>query len=300
MNVLVSGSSGLIGRALVASLTAEGHRVIRLVRSKPLAGQAQVFWDIEAETVDKAALENLDAVVHLAGESVAGRWTAGKKLRIRESRRKGTRLLSEALAAVANRPRVFVSASAVGYYGDRGKDILSEESPPGTLFLSEVCREWEAATEPAAHSGIRIVNLRIGFVLSPEGGGLAQMLPPFKLGVGGTIGSGRQYMSWVSIHDVVGAVRHVLASNTLDGPVNAVAPNPVTNREFTKTLGRVLKRPTLFPVPAFAARLLLGEMADNLLLASACVLPTRLMASGYQFRARDLQGALQQLLLKAV
>lgn len=300
MNVLVSGSSGLIGRALVASLTAEGHRVIRLVRSTPPAGEAQVFWDIEAGTVDKAGLENLDAVVHLAGESVAGRWTAGKKLRIRESRRKGTRLISEALAGLASRPRVFVSASAVGFYGDRGEDVLTEESPPGTLFLSEVCREWEAATEPAARGGMRIVNLRIGFVLSPEGGGLAQMLLPFKLGVGGTIGSGRQYMSWVSIHDVVGAVRHVLASNALDGPVNAVAPNPVTNHEFTKTLGRVLKRPTLFPVPAFAARLLFGEMADNLLLASARVLPTRLTASGYQFRARDLQGALEQLLLQAV
>jgi len=299
MNVLVSGSRGLIGRALVASLTAEGHRVIRLVRSRPPAGEARVLWDIEACTVDKAGLENLDAVVHLAGESVAGRWTAGKKVRIRESRRKGTRLISETLAGLANRPTVFVSASAVGYYGDRGEGILSEESPPGSLFLSEVCREWEAATEPAARSGIRTVNLRIGFVLSPDGGGLAQMLLPFKLGMGGTIGSGRQYMSWVSIHDVVGAVRHVLASNTLEGPVNAVAPNPVTNREFTKTLGRVLKRPTLFPVPAFAARLLFGEMADNLLLASARVMPTRLLATGYQYRHKDLEGALRQLLLKA-
>ncbi len=222
----------------------------------------------------------------------------GKKARILESRAKGTRLLSESLAQLRHAPRVLVSASAVGFYGDRGDEIVNEASPAGSLFLSEVATAWEVATEPAARRGIRVVNLRIGFVLSAAGGGLAMMLLPFKMGVGGRVGNGRQYLSWVALDDVLGAVVHVLASDALRGPVNVVAPHPVTNLEFTKTLGRVLRRPTIFPMPAFAARLAFGEMADNLLLASTRVEPSRLLATGYQFRFPQLEAALRHVLGK--
>jgi len=296
MNVLVSGSTGLIGQALIVSLATEGHQVIRLVRSRDLAGAGRVFWDIEVGSVGKGGLENLDAVVHLAGENIAGRWTEFKKVRIRESRVKSTRLISESLASLAQPPKVLVSASAIGYYGDRGEETLREESPPGTLFLSQVCREWEAATEPAVRRGIRVVNLRIGFVLSPAGGGLPRMLLPFKLGMGGTIGGGRQYMSWVALDDAVGAIAHVLGIPALRGPVNVVAPRPLTNLEFTKALGRVLGRPTMAPLPAFAARLVFGEMADALLLSSVRVVPAALEGSGYRFRYPDLEPALRHLL----
>ena len=244
-------------------------------------------------------LEDFDAVVHLAGEPITGKWTPAKKARIRESRVQGTRLLCESLRHLRDRPLVLVSASAIGYYGDRGDDVLDEESPAGTLFLSEVAKAWEAATEPARRGGIRVVNLRIGFVLSKTGGGLATMLSPFKWGIGGHVGSGRQYLSWIAIDDLVGAVSHAILSDELRGPVNAVAPYPVTNREFTKTLGRVLWRPTIFPLPVFAAHLMFGEMADNLLLASARVQPTRLLASGYEFRFPELKGALRHVLGKS-
>jgi uncharacterized protein (TIGR01777 family) len=243
-------------------------------------------------------LEDFDAVVHLAGESIVGRWTPEKKARILESRAKGTRLLCESLADLRSRPIVLVSASAIGYYGDRGDQVMDEESSAGSLFLSKVAKAWEAATDAARRNGIRVVNLRIGFVLGKAGGGLATMLLPFKLGVGGRVGSGRQYMSWIAIDDVVGAISHAILSDSLRGPVNAVAPNPVTNREFTKTLGRVLWRPTIFPLPAFAARLVMGEMADDLLLASTRVKPSRLLSSGYEFRFPQLEGALRHVLGK--
>jgi uncharacterized protein (TIGR01777 family) len=299
MRVLVSGSSGLVGSALVSLLTGGGHQVVRLVRAQPKDEASEVRWDPEAGDIDGAGLKGVDAAVHLAGESIAaGRWTAAKKGRILESRVKGTRLLAEALAGLEPLPRALVSASAVGYYGDRGEEELREESGSGSAFLSEVCRQWEAATEPAAAGGIRVVNLRFGIMLSAAGGALPRLLTPFRLGAGGTVGSGRQFMSWIALDDVVGVILHALITEALRGPVNAVAPQPVTNREFTKTLGRVLGRPTLFPLPAFAARLAFGEMADELLLASQRVEPARLLASGYSFRFPELEGALRHVLGK--
>jgi len=298
MNILVTGAGGTIGEALIPFLAAGGHRVSRLVRFKPRPGEALIQWDPAAGKIDPAALEGLDAVVHLAGETIAGRWTPEKKARIRASRRKGTILLGETLASLSKRPSVLVSASAIGYYGNRGEEILKEDSAPGSLFLSEVCREWEAATETAARSRIRVVNLRIGFVLSAAGGGLASMLPPFKMGLGGRFGSGKQYLSWIAIDDLVEIVLYAITNEALRGPVNAVAPNPVTNYEFTKTLGRVLGRPTFFPIPAFAARLALGEMAEELLLASQRVEPARLLSAAYQFRFPKLDVALRHLLGK--
>jgi uncharacterized protein (TIGR01777 family) len=244
-----------------------------------------------------AGSERPDAVVHLAGENIASaRWTERQKARIRDSRVKATGLLCNLLARYSPPPKALVCASAIGYYGDRGDEILKEESAPGSGFLSDVCREWEAATQPAVERGIRVVNLRIGMVLSALGGGLAKMLTPFKLGAGGVMGSGRQYMSWIAVDDLVDAIHFALTHESLRGPANAVAPSPVTNREFTRTLGRVLSRPTPFPMPAFAARLAFGEMADALLLASTRVQPARLLASGFTFRYPDLEGALRHLL----
>jgi hypothetical protein len=300
MNILVTGSRGLIGRALVPFLTAGGHRVIRLVRSKASSDAGDVVWDPAAGMIDRAALAGLEAVVHLAGENIFGRWTARKKAQIRDSRVHATRLLSEALAQLSRPPRVFVCASAAGFYGDRGSEILREESASGSSFLAEVCREWEAATHAAANAGIRVVNLRTGIVLAAAGGALATMLLPFRLGLGGRIGSGRQFLSWITLDDLLEVILHALQTEGLRGPVNAVAPNPVTNLEFARTLGRVLLRPTLFPVPAFAARLVLGEMADELLLASARLEPARLRAAGFRFRFPELEGALRHLLGKTL
>jgi uncharacterized protein (TIGR01777 family) len=299
MRVAVSGSTGLVGSEVVASLSAAGHEVVRLVRRAPAPGEKAVRWDPEKGEIDSAGLEGLDAVVHLAGENIAsGRWNAARKAAIRVSRVNGTRLLCGALAGLARPPKTLVCASAIGYYGDRGADVLTEESPPGAGFLPEVCREWEAASEPAARKGIRVVALRIGMVLSPKGGALSRMLPPFRAGLGGVIGSGRQYVSWVALDDLVGIVLHALRSGELRGPVNAVAPVPVTNRELTEALGKVLSRPTLFPVPAFALRLAVGEMADALLLASTRVVPRRLEETGYRFRFPELPAALRHLLGK--
>jgi uncharacterized protein len=294
MNVLVSGATGLIGSALIPELEAGGHRVTRLTRS-PRSGE-DVRWDPDAGTID-GDLEGTDAVVHLAGESIAeGRWTSEKKRRILESRQKGTRLLAEKIAGLSAPPSVMVFASAVGYYGDRGNELLTEESGPGTLFLSQVCQEWEAAAEPAREAGARVVHPRFGIVLSTEGGALGKTLPIFKLGGGGRIGSGRQYWSWVSLDDVVGAILHAIETDALSGPVNVTAPDPPTNAEYTRVLGRVLGRPTFFAVPAPAARIALGGMADELLLASARVEPAKLEETGYEYRHPELEGALRYLL----
>jgi uncharacterized protein (TIGR01777 family) len=291
MTVLVSGASGFIGSALVPALTTGGHTVRRLVRGAP-SGEGEYRWDPAAGDVEPAALEGLDAVVHLAGESVAGRWTEGKKERILRSRVAGTRTLSEAIASLERPPRVLVTASAIGYYGDRGDEVLTEESPSGTGFLAEVVREWEAASLPADEAGVRVARLRFGIVLSPAGGALKTMLIPFRLGAGGRLGSGRQWMSWVSIDDVVGAIQHALANDPLAGVANTVSPNPVRNAEFTKTLGHVLGRPALFPVPGPALRLALGEFSSEAL-SSARVVPKRLLESGYDFRHPELEQALR-------
>jgi len=255
-----------------------------------------VYWNPTAGEIDAPKLEGFDAVVHLAGEPITGRWNATRKTAIRESRVKSTRLLCETLARLSKRPRVLVAASASGYYGDRGDEVLREESGAGSLFLSQVCQEWEAATKPAAERGIRVVNLRFGFILSRAGGGLAKMLPAFMMGAGGKIGSGKQYMSWIGIDDLLQIILFATTAETLSGPVNAVAPNPVTNLVFTETLGRVLGRPAIFPMPAFAVRLAFGEMGKELLLASARIEPARLLSAGYQFRFPELEGALRHLL----
>jgi uncharacterized protein (TIGR01777 family) len=296
MNILISGSSGLIGQALIPVLTSGGHTVASLVRFTPQAGAPLVYWNPAEGDIDSSKLEGFDAVIHLAGESVSGRWTPAKKQAIRESRMQGTRVLSEALAKASERPRVLVSASASGYYGDRGDVVLKEDSSPGTSFLSQVCQEWEVATKPAAEAGIRVVNLRIGLVLSRAGGGLAKMLPAFTMGVGGKIGSGKQYVSWIDIDDLVRIFLFAATTDTLSGAANAAAPHPVTNSEFTKTLGRVLGRPTLVPMPAFAVRLVFGEMGEELLLASDRMEPARLLGAGYEFRFPQLEGALRHLL----
>ena len=296
MNVLVSGAKGLIGSALIPELEARGHRINRLTRS-PRSGE-DIRWDPDAGTIE-GDLAGYDAVVHLAGESIAeGRWTSERKRRILESRQKGTRLLAEKIAGLAEPPSVMVSASAIGYYGDRGNELLTEESEPGTMFLSGVCKEWEAAAQPAREAGVRVVHPRFGIVLSTEGGALGTTLPIFKLGGGGKIGSGRQYWSWVTLDDVVGAIVHAINMDTLSGPVNVVAPDPPTNAEYTRVLGRVLGRPTFFAVPAPAARIALGAMADNLLLASARVEPAKLEETGYEYRYPELEGTLRHLLEK--
>ena len=295
MKILVTGASGLLGSALVPFLAGAGNEVARLGRTAPRA--ADLRWDPEAGVLESDALEGFDAVVHLAGENIAtGRWTAENKRRIKDSRVKGTSLLATTLAALERPPRVLVSASAIGFYGDRGDEELTEGSPAGAGFLSEVCCEWEAATEPAEGKGIRVAHARLGVVLTKDGGALAKMLTPFGLGVGGIIGNGRQYMSWITLDDTVAAVGHLLATEAASGPVNVVTPAAVTNHEFTKTLGRVLRRPTLFPMPGFAARLAFGEMADALLLASTRVKPNRLLDSGYAFRHGTLEEGLRHVL----
>jgi len=296
MDVAVTGSTGLVGSALIAALTAGGHRVARLVRKEPPPESADVYWNPEKAYVDTIKLDGKDAVVHLAGESIAERWSPEKKVRIHASRVRGTQLIAEAVRQLTKPPKVLVSASAVGYYGDRGAEILREESASGKDYLAEVCRDWEAATEVASRAGIRVVHLRTGIVLSTQGGALAKMLLPFRLGAGGKIGSGKQFMSWIAIDDLIGAILHVIQGSSIQGAVNGVAPNPVTNLEFTKTLGKVLARPTIAPLPGFAVKLLFGEMGASLLLSSQRVEPTRLTASGFAFRFPVLEDALRHVL----
>jgi uncharacterized protein (TIGR01777 family) len=297
LQVAVSGASGLIGTALVRALRMKGHRVSALVRRTP--GPGEIGWDPEGGRLDPKDLEDLDAIIHLAGENVGARWTAARKQRIRNSRVRGTRLLSEAMAQTRKRPSVLVSASAIGIYGSRGDEVIAEESSLGDAahdFLAAVGQEWERAAEPARAAGIRVVHSRFGLVLSPDGGALGRMLLPFRLGLGGRLGSGSQWMSWISIDDVVSALLHLLVTDTLVGPVNVTAPEPVRNRDFTHILGRVLSRPTLFSVPAVALRLALGEMADGTLLSSVRALPQRLLASGFRFAYPDLESALRHVL----
>lgn len=298
MKIAITGASGLVGSSLVPFLTTGGHSVARLVRRAP-SGSGEIGWDPARGSIDAGALEGLDAVVHLAGDGIAdGRWNAEKKRRIRDSRVDGTRLVAGALAGLERKPSVLVCASAIGYYGDRGSELLDERSQRGSLFLSEICEEWERAADAAREAGIRVVHMRLGIVLSPAGGALAKMLTPFKLGVGGKLGSGRQIMSWIAIDDVVGAFHRALTGADLSGPINTVAPNPVSNAVFTKTLGRVLGRPTIAPMPAFAARLAFGQMADELLLASTRVEPRALLEDGFTFDHPELEGALRHVLGK--
>jgi uncharacterized protein (TIGR01777 family) len=295
MHAVVTGSSGLVGSALVQSLTSAGHHVTRLVR-RP-AGSGEIQWDPTAAGFDAGSLAGIDAVVHLAGENIAAqRWTAAFKQRIRASRVQGTQALCQSLAASPRPPRVLVSASATGFYGDRGTEALDEQSSAGRGFLADTCREWEAATRPAQAAGIRVVLLRFGMILSARGGALAQMLLPFRLGLGGRVGDGEQIWSWIGLPDAVRAIRHCLTAESLSGPVNVVAPEPVANREFTRVLARVLHRPAWMPVPAFAVRWAFGEMADELLLSSARVQPRQLLESGFAFGAPTLSEALQESL----
>jgi hypothetical protein len=295
MKVLITGSSGMIGAALAESLVANGHEVIRLRRQK--LTDDSPMWDPENGVIDLADVRDINAVVHLAGENVAkGRWNSQKKGRILHSRVMGTKLLADYFSAADYKPDIFVSASAIGVYGNRGDELVDETSEPGSGFMADVCKQWEAATASASDAGIRVAHARIGVVLSTRGGALKTMLLPFKLGLGGVFGTGKQFMSWVSLDDVVGMIQFLIAHNSLQGPVNLVAPNAVSNREFTKTLGRALHRPTIFSLPAFVARMAFGEMADELLLASTRVLPKKLIDSGYQFLHPELEEAFEQML----
>ncbi|WP_372845485.1 TIGR01777 family oxidoreductase [Pontiella sp.] len=281
MKIMISGSHGLVGSALHRYFSQQGSEVLQLGRDL-------------SETLD---FSNVDAVIHLAGENISkGRWTKSKKQRIRESRVDGTSSLAAQLAAASVKPKVFVSASAIGYYGNRGDEKLNEDSKAGRGFLSEVCQQWEAAAEPTIEVGLRTVFLRTGIVLSDQGGALEKMLRPFKFGVGGIIGNGKQYMSWISISDMVRIIDFLIRHENLIGAFNVVSPEPVTNHKFTKALGNVLKRPTILPLPAVAARLIFGEMAEALLLSSARVFPKRLMEAGYEFKHADLESALEDIL----
>jgi uncharacterized protein len=298
MKVLITGGSGLVGQELRSLLSAGGHEVTILTRS-PKSREGFRTWNPGADEYESAWFAGFDAVVHLAGENIAGkRWTKSYKQKLLSSRRDVTRKLATALSRMDNPPRTLISASAIGWYGDRGDELLTESSPRGTGFLADLCQDWEQAANPAREAGIRVVHPRIGVVLSPKGGALKKMLPIFKFGLGGVLGHGRQWMSWIGLDDVAGAIVQLLTDEALKGPVNCVAPNPVTNREFTRTLGRVLSRPTIFPVPGFMARIAFGEMGEELLLAGARILPEVLSRGGYEFRAANLEDCLRSQLGK--
>ncbi|MEA2204249.1 MAG: uncharacterized protein QOE77_1025 [Blastocatellia bacterium] len=297
MKLLMAGATGLVGTALKPALDKKGIGVTDLVRTEPNIALPEIEWHPNKGEIDPSQIEGFDAVINLAGESIAeGGWTDEKKKRIRDSRVDGTRLLSETFAKLSAPPKVFLCASATGIYGNRGDEILDEDSAPGKGFLAEVCREWEEATEPAINAGVRVVKLRFGPIFSSKGGMLEKLLTPFKLGVGGKIGSGKQYLSWVTIDDVVGAVVFALENERVHGPINIATPNPSTNVEFTKAMGKVLSRPTIFAVPEFAARLAFGEMADEMLLTSQRVLPKRLSEAGFKFQYPVLEAALRHVL----
>jgi uncharacterized protein len=298
MNILVSGSSGFLGSSLVPSLQDDGHQVIRLIRQRPESGSRDLYWEPASESIPDFPSEGIDAVVHLAGENIAsGRWTAERKAKIRDSRVKGTQLLCQSLVRMRRPPAAVLSASALGYYGDRGDELLTEDSPPGLGFLAELCRAWEEAMLPAAERSIRVVILRTALVLAAGGGMLARLLPVFKAGVGGTMGGGGHYLSWVALADYIGIVRHCIGRPDLAGPVIVAAPGPVTNREFANVLGRILSRPAVLRMPAIVARLLFGELADEALLASQRAEPVRVKSSGYRFLFPELEPALRQLVV---
>lgn len=294
MRVLISGSSGLIGSALSRTLVDGRHTVVRLVRGQASGDATTVSWDPERQTIDRAGLEGFDAVVHLAGEPLLGRWTADKKRRIADSRVRGTKLIAEALVSLTRRPGVLVCASAAGYYGNRGDEILTEESTPGRGFLADVVRAWESAADPARQAGVRVVHVRTGLVLARGGGLLKILLLPFQLGLGGPIGSGRSYWSWIALEDLIAAYRFAIARESVSGAINAAAPNPVTNREFARTLGAVLGRLAVLPVPPVALRLVFGrEAADDAMLSGARLQPAKLQAAGFRFQYPELEPALR-------
>jgi uncharacterized protein (TIGR01777 family) len=295
MRIAVTGAGGLIGRPLCEALRNAGHQVLEITRNP--RQESHIGWNPDQGIVQADRLEGIGALVHLAGENIAGaRWNPSVKQRIRDSRVRGTEVISRTLATLSTRPGTLICASAVGYYGDRGDELLQESSSPGHGFLAEVCQAWEAAAEPARQAGLRVVHLRLGMVLARHGGALAKMLPAFRWGVGGRIGNGKQYWSWIELSEVVNIILYALNETSLGGPVNVVAPEPVTNAEFTRTLASVLHRPAFLPMPAWAARLVLGEMADALLLASTRAIPARLQQAGYSFRFGRLQSALEHLL----
>ena len=287
----VTGASGLIGSALVPSLEAAGHRTLRVTR-RP-AGPGQTRWDPESQTIDAAAFEGIDGAIHLAGENIAERWTEGHKRSILESRRQGTQLLAGTMAKLNPKPRFLIQASAVGIYGNRGSESLTERSAPGKGFAPEVAEIWEASSGAAEQAGIRVSKLRLGLVLTAAGGVLGKMLPPFKLGLGGKLGDGKQYMSWISLVDLIDVVHRVIGGQDLSGPINVTSPNPVTNEEFTHTLGRVLERPTSFAVPAMVLHAMFGQMAEEVLLGGARVLPEKLQQIGFPYRYPELEPALR-------
>jgi uncharacterized protein (TIGR01777 family) len=296
MDVAVTGSHGLIASALIPALQRDGHHVLRLVRDDPIDAD-EVRWDPPAGAIDSEKLDGVDAVVHLAGAGIGDKkWTPARKQLVLDSRTQGTSLLTRALAGLTRKPTVLVSASAIGYYGDRGDELLTEDSPAGDDFGARVCREWEAATTPAADAGIRVVRIRSGLVQASSGGMLHRLLLPFKLGAGGRLGSGKQYMSWIAIDDEVNAIRHVLTNASIDGPVNLTAPNPVTNAEYTATLGRVLHRPTVIPTPLFGLKAVYGGELVDTLLGSQRVSAEKLRASGFEFAYPDLEGALRAVI----
>jgi len=311
MHVLISGASGLLGSAIRPALHTAGHSTAALVRRVPQVRAVvsganlgsssavnELHWD-PVQPLDSKKLNGVDAIIHLAGKNIFGLWTKQFKREVRDSRVQGTRTLSLAAAESCRRtgmPRTFVAASAIGYYGNRGDELLTEQSPPGSDFLAHVCEEWEAATTPAADAGVRVVNLRIGVVLAGQGGALKAMLPAFRLGLGGPVGNGRQFWSWIALNDLVNIFLFALANDSFRGPANAGAPNPGLNVEFTRTLAGVLHRPAIFPLPEFVVKTLFGEMGESLLLASARVQPTKLESAGYRFRHSDLAEALDNIL----
>lgn len=296
MNLLVAGGSGFIGTALVAGLRADGHRVRVLTRRREAAGPDAPFWNPEAGELDRAAFRDVDGVINLSGSTIATRWNAEKKKEIRESRLRCTKLLAETIQSLEARPGVFISMSATGFYGDRGDELITETATPGHDFLADVCVAWEAAAEPAARAGVRVVHPRMGLVLSPVGGVLKQALPPFRAGIGGPLGTGKQWWSWIVLHDVVAGFRHALLVDTLRGPVNFAAPGAVPNAEFAKTLGAVLGRPSAMPIPTMALKLLFGEAADGAILTGVHVVPEALEKTGFRFAHPELEPALRHLL----
>ena len=298
MKILVSGSSGTVGTHLLRVLSSDSSDIWRLVRSRR-EGENLIFWDPEGGHVDDPSLlEGFDAVVHLSGENIVCRWTEKKKNSIRQSRVLSTRYLVSLFSGLQDPPKTFISASAVGYYGDRGKERLTERSEVGSGFLPDTCLEWENEANRASDLGVRVINLRMGVVLSPEGGMLSSLLLPFKMGLGGVIGSGDQYLSWISIEDLSRIIVYLLEREEVRGPVNAVSPNPVTNREFTTALAAVLRRPAWFAIPAFAVRLFFGEMGRSTMLAGSMVFPEKLLSSGYEFLHEDLGPTLEDVILR--